>query len=405
MTSPKVKLEDDDILSRSPSSSPLPSLLTSPLSSVSAVDSLFHTWLGTTDIDILSMPALDESESELISLYYNTAKKVGILSKREQTVSNEQMTIIKTLLWRVSRIEVYDAGNKLNIKGILTMILTPMNKFEAPILEIAAALQERFESQNWGAPKPEPIKTSASGASRSKKNKDSKVKQLSGPSDNKGDVDAKSTDQKKIWALAPDGHPIFGLNGCMHHIALTDNSHYQIHGDRGDAAVFGHNGFEVGQCWPRLIAAVRDGVHGAHQQGIYGTADAGVYSLVIAEKYSELDYDKGELFLYSVSGALKTTSATPNLERYTTRALLKSIETKKPIRVLRTKDGGWINCPKEGRRYDGLYRAVGSTIQSNNKLGKFVQVELVRMEGQEDICKDRPKGKERRDFEKVTEGY
>jgi hypothetical protein len=45
--------------------------------------------------------------------------------------------------------------------------------------------------------------------------------------------------------------------------------------------VFGHNGIQIGQWWPRQICALRDGAHGNKGGGISRGKDSGVRSVVL----------------------------------------------------------------------------------------------------------------------------
>ena len=56
-------------------------------------------------------------------------------------------------------------------------------------------------------------------------------------------------------------------------------------------------------------------------------------------------------------------------------------------------------------RYDGLYKAVSYQTKSNDKGGKFLQFELVRMDGQPDLDENRPTWQEKVAFERVKDGY
>ena len=145
----------------------------------------------------------------------------------------------------------------MNVKGILIMFATPANNFISPVPEIAEDLKVRFEGQNWGVPRQDPA-VPTSHKSNSTAVQKSRAQSIGDDEDTEGN----SATQKGIWTEAPPNHSIFGINGCMHHIALTDTNHYEICCQKGNAAVFGHNGFRVGQCWARQVAAVRDGVHG-----------------------------------------------------------------------------------------------------------------------------------------------
>ncbi|KAG4415765.1 hypothetical protein IFR04_011065 [Cadophora malorum] len=331
--------------------------------------SLIH-WVGP-EISSSTFGPLQASEAEVIKNFSDTARAVGVTSKRQQYIDEDQWDEVKMLLWRLWQITEFDRelGQKMNVKGILIMFAMPANNFISPVPEVAEDLKVRFEGQNWGVPRQGPA-VPTSHKSNSTAVQKSRAQSIGDDEDTEGN----SATQKGIWTEAPPNHSIFGINGCMHHIALTDTNHYEICCQKGNAAVFGHNGFRVGQCWARQVAAVRDGVHGC-------------------------------LVYYSVSGALTTTDREPDTIKYTTRAMIRSVKSGLGIRVLRTAGGGWNGCPRAGMRYDGLYRAVAYQVKANDKGGKFLQFELVRMDGQPDIDEDKPTWQEKVAFERVKDGY
>ncbi|KAH7379964.1 PUA-like domain-containing protein [Cadophora sp. MPI-SDFR-AT-0126] len=397
-----------------------PDNITAAAGNANPLFTLLATWVGP-EISSSSFGALQPNEAEVIKHFSDTARAVGLASKRRQMIDDEQWEVIKMLLWRLWHIMTFDKelGQKMNIKGILTMFTTPANNFVTPVPEVAEDMKARFESQNWGVPRPIPTiptrqKSKIKGITKKLTpvhTKDEGYNEggsgISSQSGISAPLSASSTSvpTKNIWSEAPPDHSIYGLNGCMHHIAQTDSRNYEICCEKGNAAVFGHNGFEVGQCWARQVAAVRDGVHGSRQAGIYGTALEGVYSIIIASTYAELDHDTGDQVLYSVSGALTTTNAEPDITKFTTRAMIRSVNTGTGIRVLRTSGGGWKGSPKAGMRYDGLYRAVAYQVRENKKGGKFLQFQLERMNGQPGIDVDRPTWTEKLTFDRVKDGY
>lgn len=139
--------------------------------------------------------------------------------------------------------------------------------------------------------------------------------------------------------------------------------------------------------------------------GISGAAATGVYSVVISGEYEEFDQDSGDVVHYSSPGAKDSKSKEANTDNNNTKALLRSIATRKPIRVLRTDKCRWEGRPMKGYRYDGLYRAVSVRQRPNAKAGKFLSFELVRLEDQERIATHRPSLRQVQLFEKVKEGY
>lgn len=134
--------------------------------------------------------------------------------------------------------------------------------------------------------------------------------------------------------------------------------------------VFGEiPGCPVGTSWDSRLACCIDGVHRPTVAGIHGS-DEGCYSLALSGGYED-DLDYGVCFTYTGEGGrdLKGTKANPkNLrtapqskDQYLSRgnlALSRSVESGKPVRVIRGYKLNSLYAPEEGYRYDGLYRVV-----------------------------------------------
>ncbi|EAU93010.2 hypothetical protein CC1G_06730 [Coprinopsis cinerea okayama7 len=132
--------------------------------------------------------------------------------------------------------------------------------------------------------------------------------------------------------------------------------------------IFGHiPGIEVGTWWAQRAQCSADGVHAPYVQGISGGKN-GAYSVALSGGYDD-DVDMGYAFTYTGSGGrdLKGTpsnrknlrtapqSSDQTFENLANKALLKSTETKKPVRVIRGYKVPSKYAPYEGYRYDGLY--------------------------------------------------
>ena len=189
-----------------------------------------------------------------------------------------------------------------------------------------------------------------------------------------------------------------------------------------DFRVFGHNGLAVGSAWPMQLVALRDGAHGksclvfiydnmlltntlgARIGGISGTTNDGCYSIMVSGAYSDIDQDKGDIIKYSAPGSLEADSIADRTNTGTS-ALLRSIETERPIRVLRSSGGHWEGRPRDGIRYDGLYIAESSMEVTKKNGGAFIQFRLRRRDGQAPIDRSRPNLEERRPFALVKAGF
>lgn len=153
-----------------------------------------------------------------------------------------------------------------------------------------------------------------------------------------------------------------------------------------DARYFGAGELVNGQIWESRVELARDGVHAAIQGGIAGTHKKGAYSIVLGE-YDEkndigyADKDMGNVIEY-IGTALKdqpglgpTNDEDPHMHNphswnptreptKATQALMKSFETREPVRIIRSWQMHSMvkNRPhRKGYRYDGLYQVVGKT--------------------------------------------
>ncbi|PFH54505.1 hypothetical protein AMATHDRAFT_52121 [Amanita thiersii Skay4041] len=135
-----------------------------------------------------------------------------------------------------------------------------------------------------------------------------------------------------------------------------------------DPKTFGHiPDIEVGTWWESRQGCSADSVHAPWVAGISG-GNNGAYSVALSGGYDD-DVDLGYAFTYTGSGGrdLKGTKAAPknlrsapqssdqSFEHSFNKALLKSVETKHPIRVIRGFKLRSKYAPSEGYRYDGLY--------------------------------------------------
>jgi hypothetical protein len=219
-----------------------------------------------------------------------------------------------------------------------------------------------------------------------------------------------TTEPTTIPAVAPDDHPIFGLSGIMRNLVPTaQNGQYMIHPNyipkKPAAQVFGHNGLTVGQCWPVRIAALRDGAHGMTVAGISGNSTLGAYSIVVTKHYKSVNEDKGDVLYYSAPYGYSTTDEKADPEKAGAKYLLKSIQTKKPVRVLRHASGQWTGSPAQGLRYDGLYKVESYDERTNDKGGVYASFKMVRMEGQDPIATNKPTPAQIAEYRKIKIGW
>ena len=126
--------------------------------------------------------------------------------------------------------------------------------------------------------------------------------------------------------------------------------------------VFGHVGsYRPGDTFRNRIDLALSGVHRPRRAGVCGTQQLGAESIVLAGQYEEDDFGEDEI-LYSGNGGRDPKTGHQITDQVLTTgilALLKSIETDLPVRVLRkvpAEDDG-----PEVYRYEGLYQVIGSS--------------------------------------------
>lgn len=147
-------------------------------------------------------------------------------------------------------------------------------------------------------------------------------------------------------------------------------------------------GVPVGTLWKFRVQVSESGIHRPHVAGIHGRENEGAYSIVLSGGYDD-DKDDGDEFVYSGSGGRDLSgnkrTARQSMDQKLTamnRALAKNchapIDDKKgaeakewkkgkPVRVVRNHKGckNSVYCPKEGNRYDGIYKIVKYWPQRN----------------------------------------
>ena len=67
----------------------------------------FIDWVGP-EISSSSFGPLEASETEVIKNFSDTARAVGVISKRQQYIDEDQWDEVKMLLWRLWQIKEFD---------------------------------------------------------------------------------------------------------------------------------------------------------------------------------------------------------------------------------------------------------------------------------------------------------
>jgi hypothetical protein len=156
-------------------------------------------------------------------------------------------------------------------------------------------------------------------------------------------------------------------------------SHYK------SANYFGAGDLVNGQRWKKRVHMMSEGVHGASIAGIWGhSIEEGCQAVVMGRDGQDgggwyADRDEGTVVWYIGTARKKICSSAATAIRIDdcdndepedkgptnhTRMLMTSIETEKPIRLIRSDKLPHKNKyrPAQGYRYDGLYQAVGSEL-------------------------------------------
>ncbi|XP_065051225.1 uncharacterized protein LOC135680918 [Rhopilema esculentum] len=152
--------------------------------------------------------------------------------------------------------------------------------------------------------------------------------------------------------------------------------------------VFGSiEGVLVGTTWETRVECSHDGIHRPTVAGIHGSEAEGCYSLALSGGYED-DIDLGDSFTYTGEGGrdLKGTKANPKNLRTAPQskdqtltkgnlALVRNVENRRPVRVIRGYKLNSPFAPEQGYRYDGLYfveRYWQTTGLSGFKVFKYV---------------------------------
>ncbi|WP_372509577.1 YDG/SRA domain-containing protein [Streptomyces humicola] len=113
----------------------------------------------------------------------------------------------------------------------------------------------------------------------------------------------------------------------------------------------------VGQEFKNRRALYEAKVHRQTQGGICGTAAKGAESIVVSGGYED-DADFGSEIIYTGQGARSDSGKQIDHQylKLGNAALVTSISSGRPVRVIRGRGGDPAYSPKQGLRYDGLYR-------------------------------------------------
>lgn len=139
--------------------------------------------------------------------------------------------------------------------------------------------------------------------------------------------------------------------------------------------------------------------------GISGTAaNGGAYSIIVNGGYEE-DEDDGDVIFYSGSGGKKDQAGKKLNKQVRTdanRALAQNIHSVRLVRVFRGSKAPGRLSPREGIRYDGLYRVIRERERVSRENFIYSCFELRRVSGQDPIDLSRPTADEVRELIRMT---
>ncbi|CZR61092.1 uncharacterized protein PAC_10988 [Phialocephala subalpina] len=319
-------------------------------------------------------------------------KKVGWEHSSIETSQREGILELIWLYWNTEKVDIKFKSSPVCAEAILELLANSKSRLPLEIQQIGTIMLDLHQSNNWGIPPKVEERAESSTKSRKRPRSEKSEKKVD------GEV------PQAVYTRAPTTHPIFGTIGIMHHIQKSkggQTTSYRVDPEytKKGFNIFGHNSLLVGDvCHESKVLGSRIG-------GISGNIADGVYSIVVTGTYADIDIDSGDVIYYSVPGAIDTEDKMADREKDGPKKLLRSLATKKPVRVIRKHDSKWEGAPRAGLRYDGLYRVTGVEERSNDSGGKFLRFKLRRCSNQAPIDKSRPTRQERRAFADVQLGY
>ncbi|KAK5683211.1 hypothetical protein LTS10_004742 [Elasticomyces elasticus] len=221
--------------------------------------------------------------------------KQGIPDRKESTMITAWYHQVENhLKWLENDAQMtVELKNMSQIDKVLPLMFADERfHFTRELSERSRVLFERFESESWGAG-------------------DVEMVDVSGPSLlNRSPERSIQSSSDRTIEYTPANHPIWGVHGIMHGIALSipragqpgkpeykTDPRYET--EIRDGKVYGDNGIAVGSWWPKKLVAKFHGAHEMHGSGIAGSKAHGAYSIVVSGAYSDVDEDHSNFLYYS----------------------------------------------------------------------------------------------------------
>ncbi|KAK3377199.1 PUA-like domain-containing protein [Lasiosphaeria ovina] len=362
-------------------------------------------WVGT-------LLEAKKQATMLVTTYKNTPNP-----DNDDKIKRRVQDVEAFLWWLDNEVEVHPGLR--SPRGPVDQILGLLEKsnfIPKHITKWAGEILTRFEEDNWGAEVGQ-VSDSEIVMGEQEQAPELPRRAPAGPSSVPMARVASDSGTANV-PIPPVNHPIWGERGIMHGLCMKrgKTKSYSLNPNyidkKADAKVFGHNNLTPGDWWPMQKAALFHGAHGAPISGISGTPELGAYSIVTSGRsttYGDMDEDHGDVLYYS--GDQSTDNVNPTRVIMTskrTQSLEKSMQTGRPVRVLRSSGGSSLFHPSVGIRYDGLYRVTERLQKFNKKGGMYYQFKLIRDPGQtplKEICKNSPSKQQRLDEAKIRDGY
>lgn len=374
---------------------------------------------------------LTDRGTEIIRVYGLKCKLDGQGNVARGGLNERETRQLVSLLRAFTNVEglTKEMASKIRLEAVLRVVTNQApggNKFRFPphVAQIAREAFDRYQVEGWGVDPNNELMDEPDGTTLDEAAPARRPSQTSAPT---------AVRQPTRTRPPPHNHLIYGENGIMRGIIVVrsgKSTSYRFGGSplyfstsaakvlrhstdyvidpgfqRRSCHVEGHNGLTVGQWWPQLRCALRDGAHGASMKGIAGSIDRGADSVVISGAYDDLDLDQGDVVYYSGSDSHDNTDPrNPHVSK-DTRAMRRAHELGKSLRVIRGSRSKSGLAPAVGFRYDGLYKIRQETVRKNVKGGAFIRFELVREPNQPAINLSHPTPRERKLFERVTDYY
>ncbi|KAK0470061.1 PUA-like domain-containing protein [Desarmillaria tabescens] len=144
------------------------------------------------------------------------------------------------------------------------------------------------------------------------------------------------------------------------------------------------DGQPVGTRYMNRALLLEAGMHGGIRRGIY-SFQGSARSVVLSDGYEEFNEDKGnKIRLCGEGGRSNDGKMQVKDQKYThgNRALQNTMQSGQPVRVIRGYKLNSKHAPRNGFRYDGLYRVTGCYERRDENGHRIILFKFKRLPGQ-----------------------